>query len=231
MSLSDSEYQDVDMDRSRHRSDLVLPCSPLFPRLHRRILQDSTTEPSTMPADFSRGVIAWVRFACERNGVPELAQAIQIEWNRRFTRRMGDALYNPFTFRARIRLSNSPLWARASDQERFETVVHEASHVIAWYTFGLSIKAHGPEWRQAMRNCGVEPVRTHSVDRTGLVRRQRRSVLLDCPGQGIDHKCRITARKFNLVQRGAVLYCKKCGIDINRESPIEKDREVAVQKL
>jgi hypothetical protein len=34
----------------------------------------------------------WIRFACECNGVPELAQAIVVEWNSRFTRRLGDGI-------------------------------------------------------------------------------------------------------------------------------------------
>ena len=53
-----------------------------------------------------RHVKQWVWFACECNAVPELAQVIVVEWNPRFTRKMGDASYNPYTFRARIRLAS-----------------------------------------------------------------------------------------------------------------------------
>jgi len=167
--------------------------------------------------------MTWIRLACERNGVPELIPSITVEWNSRFTRRMGDALYSPITFQAKIRLS-TPLWPRATEQDRFETVVHETCHVIVKYRFNPLIKDHGPEWKEAMRNCGVEPLRLHSVDRTGLARRQRRFALLGCPNQGIDHKCRITAKEFNQLRRGTEFYCKRCGLVVTRESAMEEDR-------
>jgi SprT protein len=172
--------------------------------------------------EIQKGVFDWVRLACERNEVAELAQAIVIEWNRRFTRRLGDAVFNPITFQSKIRLS-IPLWPRASFQDRYDTVIHEACHVIVWQKFSQLVAPHGPEWRQAMMNCGVEPLRTHDVDRTGLARRQRRFILLDCPHQGHDHKCRMTAKEFNQIQRGAVMKCKKCGLVVGRESAVEEE--------
>jgi SprT protein len=160
----------------------------------------------------------WIRFACERNGVPGLAQVIVVEWSRRFTRRMGDAFYSPTTFRARIRLS-LPLWGRASAKDRKETVIHETAHIIAFYKDG-NAACHGSMWREAMLNCGVEPARTHSVDRTGLTRRQRRFILYDCPNET---KCRIGARVFNRVRRGAGLSCKVCGLHLDRTASIEEE--------
>ena len=102
------------------------------------------------PSNLQRGIKRWVRFACESNGVSELAQAIIVEWNPRFTRKMGDARYNQFTYLAKIRLS-LPLWPRASQKERQETVIHEACHIIAAYKHGPFIRNHGAEWREAMR--------------------------------------------------------------------------------
>ena len=166
----------------------------------------------------------WVRYACERNEVPELAQMIVVEFNRRFTRRMGDGLYSPARMVGRIRLS-IPLWERASEQDRKETVIHEACHIIAFYKDGNSAP-HGSLWQQAMLNCGVEPLRTHAVDRTGLVRRQRLFVLCDCPKE---EKCRIGVRHFNLLRRGAVLSCKICGLDLDRNASIEEERTATLQ--
>lgn len=179
----------------------------------------------------------WIWFACESNGVPELAQAIIVEWNPRFTRRLGDGVYSPITYRARIRLS-LPLWPRASDKDRRETVIHETCHCIVGYkhldkgSFGV-VAPHGSEWKQAMRNCGVEPLRNHTVDRTGLARSQRLFILLDCPNDGLERKCRITAKQFNLLQKGKWFVCKNCGLNLSRESAIEEDRREAtpVQKL
>jgi SprT protein len=166
----------------------------------------------------------WIRSlvfsACHHNDVPELAQAIVIEWNRRFTRRLGDAVFNPITFQSKIRLS-IPLWPRASSQDRRETVVHEACHLIVWHKFDQLVAPHGSEWKAAMKNCGVQPVRTHDVDRAGLARRQRRFILLDCPNE---HLCRMGVREFNQIQRGMVMECKVCGLVVNPTSAVEEER-------
>jgi SprT protein len=173
-----------------------------------------------------RHIRSWIRFACERNGVPELSQVILVEWNQRFTRRLGDAAYSPSTFRARIRLS-IPLWPRASEEDRRETVIHEACHLIASFKHGF-VAAHGHEWRLAMRACGVEPLRTHQVDRTGLARRHRRFILLDCPNQGLESKCRCSAREYNKLRRGVEFWCKVCGLHLNSESAVEEDGSLKV---
>ncbi len=171
-----------------------------------------------------RHVKQWVWFACERNQVLEFAQTIIVEWNPRFTRKMGDAGFNFNAFRARIRLS-IPLWSRASAQDQRQTVIHETCHCIVGYKHGKVRRPHGPEWQEAMRNCGVEPIRTHNVDRTGLTRRQRLFVLLDCPNE---HQCRMTVRDYNLAQAGCVLECKRCGLVVTQASPmVEDQRSVA----
>jgi SprT protein len=167
----------------------------------------------------------WVRYACECNGVPELSPIIKVEWNTRFTRRMGDGMFSPSKMMGRIRLS-VPLWGRASEQDRRESVIHEACHVIVFYN-DRNAASHGAEWREAMKRCGVDPQRTHTVDRTGLVRRKRLFVLCNCPK---DEKCRIGIRTFNLVRRGAEFQCNVCGLDITQASAIEKE-ETAVRKM
>jgi SprT protein len=169
-----------------------------------------------------RHIRQWIRLACDSNGVSELAQVIVVEWNSRFTRRLGDAGYSSTTYRARIRLS-IPLWPRAKEQDRRETVIHETCHLITFYKFG-QVAAHGPEWRLAMRNCGLQPTRLHSVDRSGLARRQKRFVLLDCPNHGLDRKCRCSTREYNLLRRGKEFWCRNCGLHLHQESAIEEDR-------
>jgi SprT protein len=161
--------------------------------------------------------------------IAEVGQVIVVEWNRRFTKRLGDGGYNPVTFQSKIRLS-VPLWPRASEQDRRETVIHEACHVIVGFKHGVAA-AHGYEWKESMKNCGVEPLRTHSVDRTGLIRRHRRYILCDCPNEGIEKKCRITAREYNLVRRGKEYWCKVCGLHLDQNASIEEDRKARLQKL
>jgi SprT protein len=170
-----------------------------------------------------RHIREWIRFACDCNKVPELAQVILVEWNSRFTRRLGDAAYNSVTFRARIRLS-IPLWPRATDQDRRETVIHEACHIIVGYKHGFAVSAHGPEWKKAMENCSVEPLRLHAVDRTGLARKQRRFILLACPYEGVERKCRCTIRELNRLRCGVEMWCKVCGLHLNREAAVDEDR-------
>jgi predicted SprT family Zn-dependent metalloprotease len=163
--------------------------------------------------------------------VKAIASGIQVEWNSRFTRRLGDASYSLITMGAKIRLSSSPLWARASEKDRRETVVHETCHVVVKYKHGPFVADHGPEGKAAMRACGVEPLRTHSVDRTGLARRQRRFVILGCPNEGIEHKCRMTVRDFHRVQKGIEFWCKRRGIHITENSLIEEDRTAVAGRL
>jgi SprT protein len=165
----------------------------------------------------------WIRFACERNGVSELAQVILVEWNPRFTRRLGDAAYSSTTFRARIRLS-LPLWPRTSEKDRRETVIHETCHIIVGYRFAFAAP-HGSEWKEAMRNCGVKPLRTHEVDRNGLARKQRRFILLDCPHEGVERKCRCTIREFNRLRRGVEMWCRNCGLHLDRDVAVEEDQQ------
>ena len=169
-----------------------------------------------------RHIRSWIRFACDSNNVDELAQVILVEWNPRFTRRIGDAGYSSVTFRARLRLSR-PLWPRALEEDRRETVIHEACHIIVGYRFGFAATPHGSEWRLAMKNCGVRPLRTHEVDRTGLARRQKRFILLDCPNQGTERKCRITTREFNQLCRGKEMWCRNCGLHLTQDSAVKEN--------
>jgi SprT protein len=117
-----------------------------------------------------------IESACHACGAPELCGRIRVTWSGRFNARMGDARWDKGRGVGLIRLSR-PLWPRASAEERRETVIHEACHVIADYRYGGK-QGHGPRWRQMMARCGYPaPQRCHSVDRDAvLARRQRRRV-------------------------------------------------------
>ncbi len=110
---------------------------------------------------------------------PEIAELrVYLEFNNRFTRRMGSAKWTgPKS--GRVRLS-APLWPRASETERRETVIHEACHVVQFHIYPRG-KGHGAEWKHLMRLCGVKPERCHHVDRTGIAKKQRRvEAACDC---------------------------------------------------
>ncbi|MHC4302812.1 MAG: SprT family zinc-dependent metalloprotease [Planctomycetota bacterium] len=115
----------------------------------------------------------------EANGCPEIFDRITVEWNGRFTRRMGDATYGTY----RIRLS-SPLWPRASVDEQENTVAHEVCHIVAVHLYGWGAKGHGADWRGCMVRAGFNPTRCHNVDRAGLARKNTRTmvrVYCGCP--------------------------------------------------
>ena len=108
-----------------------------------------------------------------------LSATCTLEWNGRFTRRMGDALVTDHENRfGRVRLSK-PLWKRATPAERRQTMIHEIAHVYA--ELEQRGAHHGLVWQKYMVLFGVVPKRCHKVDRTGL-RRTQRQFGFDCPG-------------------------------------------------
>ena len=120
-------------------------------------------------------MVETIRWTCNTLLVPELFAKITVEWNNRFTRKMGDANWKL----NRVRFS-VPLWPRASEDERRTTVIHEVCHLVANYKYKLFEKRgrrnpHGQEWKHLMKLCGIRPERCHNVDRTGLKRHNTRT--------------------------------------------------------
>lgn len=150
-------------------------------------------------------IAAWIETACRANAVPDIAEIIEVRWNRRFTRRFGDAGIRLDPFRARIRLS--PLiWSRASEEERRETVMHETCHIVAWHQHGVAIKPHGSEWKQAMRNCGLKPTVYHKIALIGISQFPVRT----CPKPEAE-RCFVSRRRLSRLLRGDMLHCITCG--------------------
>ncbi len=149
---------------------------------------------------------AWANDALEMLGYPNLS--VRIEWNERFTARMGDASYR-IAAGPRIRLS-SPLWPLAGEAERRETVIHEICHIVAFHESFLSgkrIKAHGSEWKSKMRACGLEPLRCHKID-VSKAPGSRRKMKIYC---ACDSPHMVSAKKYNKVLCGINYKCKQCG--------------------
>lgn len=112
-----------------------------------------------------------VKETFDKCGEPGLFGSTKIQWNSRFTRRMGDAIYYRRTKIGRVRFS-PVLWKRASPEERRETVIHEACHIVAEKNHpGAN---HGPVWKRYMEMAGAKGDRCHNVNRDGLRRRQKR---------------------------------------------------------
>lgn len=148
---------------------------------------------------------------------------IQVEFNNRFTCRMGDASFQKTAtgHRAIIRLSG-PLWPRATQEQRRNTVIHEACHIIDAYLNGGSGSPHGRNWKSLMRQCGISnPSACHNVDRTGL-KRNTKNYLARC-GCRTHTIGKIRAKR---IMSGEANYrCLKCNekirlINENRKSHI-----------
>jgi len=169
-----------------------------------------------MAVDRAKQIRGWIDFACDSNGVPELKYKIDFEFNASFTSRIGDASWNrKGCQRGRIRLSVQ-LWSRASEVDQYETVIHEACHIIAYYKFGTRIEPHGTEWKQTMGACDVEPERCHQVDRTGLKRKRNLFLISECPKK--TDRCVVGAKTFNQLKEGATFVCRACKLKIGFHS-------------
>jgi len=154
----------------------------------------------------------WIEFALERNDVGYLSNMIRVRWNKRFITKFADAGYGACPPRGRIRISPR-IWERATQEQRRETVVHEACHIIAYHLHGLAIKPHGIEWQQAMANCGAEPVRCHNIPLIGINHFHVR----ECPKTKAD-RCIVSRRDFTALKRGGMLWCSICGMRVNDEA-------------
>lgn len=126
----------------------------------------------------------WVVEFLTMVGREDLLDVIIVEWNSRFTRRMGDATYHASALSrseppkvARVRFS-TPLWAVAPKEEQRNTVAHEVAHLVVfheWYLDnapkrfgelpgrGRKPSHHGYEWKSMMYRMGETPSRCHNV--------------------------------------------------------------------
>lgn len=178
-----------------------------------------------MSENLTSQIRKWIDFACDSNGVPELKYKIKFQFESSFTRRMGDAMWDRKKKQGIVRLS-SPLWPRASEQERYETVVHEACHVVVGYkNENRRVQPHGEEWKRAMLACEIQPNRTHCVDRKGLARNKKRMIVSDCGNPEVANKCRVTSVQLNQLKCGTTLHCKVCRLNIDFHGLEEDDYE------
>lgn len=158
----------------------------------------------------------WADEALAILGYPRLK--LHIEWNSRFTSKMGDATYYRPPGCPRIRLSE-PMWPMRTEAERRDTVIHEVCHIVVRYeeatTLSKRSKHHGPEWKAKMRQCGLEPMRCHDFD-VSKAPGSRRKKKLYC---GCDSPHMVTANKHNKAASGASYRCKTCKQTCRIEPP------------
>ena len=90
-----------------------------------------------------------------------------------------------------------------------DTVPHEVAHYVVEQMYGQgNVKPHGQEWKQLMREFGVEPRRTCNFDMSGIPTRAHRRFKYQCD-------CRthsVSTRMHNTINRKQKTYlCRQCG--------------------
>ncbi len=169
-------------------------------------------KPSSATSQTMQQIREWIDFALDRNDVGYLSNMIRVRWNKRFIRKFADAMFGKSPPRGIIRLSPR-IWERATETERRETIIHETCHVVAFHLHGIEIKPHGAEWKEAMANCGVEPVRCHNIPLVGIAL----FPVLGCPKPKTD-RCIVSRKDFGLMKKSDyTLHCTLCGLAITAE--------------
>ncbi len=106
---------------------------------------------------------SWIYETLSLFGEHALRKNINIETNKRFVRRLGDAQWLPNKQVGIIRFSEN-MWPFLSEHERKVTVVHEICHIVDSKRGGSrEFGGHGESWQELMIACGLEPNRYAAV--------------------------------------------------------------------
>ena len=101
---------------------------------------------------------------------------------------------------------NAALLRANRDHFLHQTVGHEVAHLVTYALYGARAKPHGAEWKNVMREFGLDTRATHDYDVTGL-RRSRSPYIYAC---GCDTEIRVGALRHKRASRGAVYTCRRC---------------------
>lgn len=154
-----------------------------------------------MNAEIRARVRQVIAQTCDKCGCPEMKDRISFSFNNRFTNRMGDAEYNFATGWGKVRFS-TPLWPRATEEKRDNTVIHEVCHVLAAHKHGKRC-GHGWQWKALMMQCGQRPERCHKVSTKGL-RKSNKTVSCGC------REFEIGPIRYKKVLNGHRYVCNHC---------------------
>lgn len=172
--------------------------------------------------------------------------SVSIEWAEKFisTGGTGKVTSHPRK-EGRIRLSK-PLWPKATEADRTETVVHELAHVLDFLARGPETPRqvfigdrwrwqrrdiHGPSWKAWMRVLGYpNPSRTHKIASQEIAARRRRKRAAKVGGNGWRVPCercqqdvRMGPRQYSTARKGRRVYTHTgCGgsMDLVSARPI-----------
>ena len=151
--------------------------------------------------DTLQEIKAKVHETFEKLNCPQLIGQIDIYFNKYFTSKMGEAHYGK-----KYVCFSLPLWPRASDADRRNTIVHEACHIAQFHLYGLSgNEAHGWQWQKCMALCGEPANRCHNIDRTGLATKYSK-VMAQCSCGAKEISSNLATR----MKKGARYSCTRC---------------------
>jgi len=153
--------------------------------------------------DFTEGALeTTARQLLEAVGCRALARQVRVRWNRRLRTTAGLANYLHWT------VSLNPRLVVFGMEEVDRTLRHELAHLLARYRAGRRrIQPHGPEWRQACLDLGLDgEKRCHELPLPR--RRVARKVLYRC------RNCKAEVRRVRPFRRAVA--CLKCCREFNR---------------
>lgn len=120
----------------------------------------------------------------------DLIGKVDILWNNRFERRLGDARVSGTGVMTEYRMRfSAKLWPKMTEAQRRTTVIHEACHIVVLDGYRNrpnphdktpQPKPHGIEWQNAMRKCGEKGEATSKDVKTGKTSRKPYRVKCNC---------------------------------------------------
>ena len=168
--------------------------------------------------DFTETALeATARGLLESVGCKALARQVGVRWNRRLRTTAGLANYRAWS------ISLNPRLIPFGMEEVDRTLRHELAHLLARYRAGRRrIQPHGPEWRQACLDLGLDgEKRCHDLPLPR--RRVARKILYRC------RHCQAEVRRVRPFRRAVA--CLKCCREFNRGRYDERYRFEMVAKV
>ena len=113
-------------------------------------------------------------------GLPEAAEAVYVNWNKRMRSTAGRAHYKKSRIELNPQLQVLPEPKRTEEIEG--TFLHELAHLLAFErNRNRRIQPHGIEWKQACADLGIPGEdRCHDLD-FGTSRRMKKKFAYECP--------------------------------------------------
>lgn len=92
-----------------------------------------------------------------------------------------------------------------------QTCTHEAAHLIARAKYGRMISSHGPEWKQVMRDLGVQPDRCHNYKVPEGLKVGKNVAKHACVCERCGYEYHVGTKVANKISEGASYRHRGCG--------------------